>query len=468
MDIICNIVLIILSMSITGTVLSLLWILLKTVFGKFLRSDILYFLLKLVIVSFYIPIFILDITIKSYFYSGFKNYYFFFSKPMKIVLGLIFAVMVVMIIIKLISWIKGNLKIKKTVRFRIPVKVNVNKIVDELRAEMNIKKKFDVYQAFVTTPFIYGFFKHVIYLKMENYDDEDIKIAIRHELTHYKQGDVFFKPIASIMFCINWFNPLAWYIKNEYNIWAEVSCDYKCFTKGGLTVEEYFLGVFRMAGEIYEQYMGIVSPVGGKSEIYKRTTLMSKYSRNEIKPLSLALISLFTVIISVFSLYEVSYAAGNLYNYVYETTQTEIKEYDVVTEDGSVEHVINNVTDDEKNYNATNEVFNQISYNDYKTDENINVDVIVNKNESWMTTVSGLNGDNIILVALTCELKDSVFEIGIIEPDGTVRYIECDNRVNHRFKVNKTGIYKIFITNIGQEDANVKCSIMISPQSKEE
>ena len=363
MNTICNLVLIILSMSVTGLVLTLIWIMLKALFGRFLRSDIIYKMLKIVIISYFIPFEFLVFSFKFHFLEGTENYFYFFSNPMKLVLGSVFAIMMVMIIVEVCRWIKGNIKLKKSTRLRMPVKVDVNNIVNELCADMKIKKKFSVYQGFATaSPFIYGFIKPEIYLTVDKLSEEDLRIALTHELFHYKQGDVFFKPLVSIMCCINWFNPLAWFVKKEFNLWSEVCCDYKCFTKGGYDIEEYFDAILRMATGLYEKYLGIISMAAGKSQLYKRTMLMIKYSKNKLNYTILTVIMTVTVVISFLSLYGTSYAAEYMYNYVYESTQTEVLEYDIKTEDGYIEHVVKNVNSNINSEPAAVEAFAEIDY----------------------------------------------------------------------------------------------------------
>ena len=89
---------------------------------------------------------------------------------------------------------------------------------------------------------------------------------------------------------------------------------------------------------------------------------------------------------------------------------------------------------------------------------------MLKKNESYSEILSGLKGNNLICITINTEDKNSVFQLGIIEPDGTNRYIECNGMANHQFEVNRSGDYKLYITNIGEIDTEIIVSIMVAPK----
>ena len=99
MDFICKLTLIILSGSITGSIFTFVWMILKTVFRKYLRTDIIFALLKFVVVSYFIPSTIIILSLKSRYVWGKESYYLFFTTPMKWILAIILTVIILLTII---------------------------------------------------------------------------------------------------------------------------------------------------------------------------------------------------------------------------------------------------------------------------------------------------------------------------------------------------------------------------------
>lgn len=78
----------------------------------------------------------------------------------------------------------------------------------------------------VGSPFVLGIIKPKIYLPY-NIGDDDRKHVIAHEKAHIRRKDHFIKPLAYLILCVYWFNPLVWvaYIFLCRDI--EMACDEK-------------------------------------------------------------------------------------------------------------------------------------------------------------------------------------------------------------------------------------------------
>lgn len=98
-------------------------------------------------------------------------------------------------------------------------------IVERLQKELRLKRKIDVLQVDSNaSPYVMGMFKPVIVLTRK-LDEGELEWALRHELTHIKQGDVFFKLLLELVCCLYWFNlPLYWF-KGYFDKICEFSCD---------------------------------------------------------------------------------------------------------------------------------------------------------------------------------------------------------------------------------------------------
>lgn len=61
----------------------------------------------------------------------------------------------------------------------------------------------------VSSPFVSGFVKPKIFLPY-NMAEREADYVISHEKAHIKRGDHLIKPLAYLLLCVYWFNPLVW------------------------------------------------------------------------------------------------------------------------------------------------------------------------------------------------------------------------------------------------------------------
>lgn len=75
------------------------------------------------------------------------------------------------------------------------------------------------------TPMLLGLLRPLIVLPGEKMPREAAQNVLRHELTHYRRGDLFYKWFAALVFSLHWFNPLMLLFRREINQVCELSCD---------------------------------------------------------------------------------------------------------------------------------------------------------------------------------------------------------------------------------------------------
>lgn len=95
--------------------------------------------------------------------------------------------------------------------------------------EMHIKKPIPIYStAFLKSPIITGLLKPCIYMPIHlisDYNANDIKYMLMHELAHYKYKDALANYFMNIIGILYWFHPLVWYSLKEMKNDREVACD---------------------------------------------------------------------------------------------------------------------------------------------------------------------------------------------------------------------------------------------------
>ena len=105
--------------------------------------------------------------------------------------------------------------------FRFKKKVTQNHPVD--RAE-NLEV---VVSAYVHSPMLIGFFKPIIVIPQAEISAYDYQLALRHELTHHKQKDAWWKLLAASVNSVHWFNPLTYLVVQNISEACEYACDEK-------------------------------------------------------------------------------------------------------------------------------------------------------------------------------------------------------------------------------------------------
>lgn len=113
-------------------------------------------------------------------------------------------------------------------RWRRPAPKEYQQQFELVCQEMHIAKKILVYQCSkVTSPMIVGLYRPFIILPEREYQKESLYYIYKHELTHFKHGDLYYKLIQTIVRCIYWFHPLvhAMYQQSAFDV--ELVCDEK-------------------------------------------------------------------------------------------------------------------------------------------------------------------------------------------------------------------------------------------------
>ena len=99
----------------------------------------------------------------------------------------------------------------------------------------------------ISTPFVMGIFRPVIYLP-GTLEKAERKYIIAHERHHIRRGDHIFKALGFLALTIHWFNPLVWVAFVLANRDMEMSCDEAVIRKFGEDVRaDYSASLLNLA-----------------------------------------------------------------------------------------------------------------------------------------------------------------------------------------------------------------------------
>ncbi len=99
-------------------------------------------------------------------------------------------------------------------------------ICDDVKKELNIHNKIGVFKCnLIDSPVLIGFFKPKILMPEIEYNDSELKLIFKHELTHYKRKDIWYKTVLVLANVIHWFNPFVYIMRRCADKDIEYTCD---------------------------------------------------------------------------------------------------------------------------------------------------------------------------------------------------------------------------------------------------
>lgn len=99
-------------------------------------------------------------------------------------------------------------------------------VFEGVKAELDIRRNIRVrISADTVSPMLVGTLFPTIYVPQKSMDEAAERMVFRHELTHYKHGDLLLKWLSLFMNAVHWFNPFAYLLAANISEACEVSCD---------------------------------------------------------------------------------------------------------------------------------------------------------------------------------------------------------------------------------------------------
>lgn len=99
-------------------------------------------------------------------------------------------------------------------------------LLSGVQEKLHINRTIGLYSnPMIGSPVMIGLFHPAILLPDGQLPKEDLVFIFSHELIHYKRCDMLYKWFIQLVICIHWFNPFAWLLGKEVNKACELSCD---------------------------------------------------------------------------------------------------------------------------------------------------------------------------------------------------------------------------------------------------
>lgn len=425
----------------SGTVLTVGWLL----FRIFLRfspyTRVIYFLLRCVMVGYLVPIGYLMLRLAEQTSGWSTGYVFVLAERIQWIYLLIFAVWLGGFLFFLIRYHINYLLFRKRIKDKLPGTVRQYRILDEMRAKMKIDKEILIYQNYnVRTPFITGIREPAIYIPVSDITDTELRMIYVHELTHYQQGDIFWKPALGIVCFLFWFYPPAIWGYGEMEKWAEHCCDKVCCEQ--YKAKDYFDMIQKVCKKGSREGVRFVSTwIKKESELMRRVRyIVTSSKKKKVK------VGIMTAAALLFGMTAIgagasTYAAMNLHDQVFYETVDKTLEADAEENDNLPEYI--GTMDDfagmtmENDEEESSDLSRTIKSIDWKLRKNV-----TRKTVGFKASKGGT-----IRVTLDMDPSNKNMSIGIIQPDTSLRYVRANDHVYHNFSLTQTGTYYVYVSN---------------------
>lgn len=202
---------------------------------------------------------------------------------------------------------------------------SVQAVFDELKGDLlSSRSRLQLRQCYgVTTPFSVGVLRPRIILAVERYTQEELRIILLHEMTHYKQGDLVLKLVSHTILAVHWFNPFAWILFYQIQRWSEYACDLKVSKYAGGNLA-YFDVIMRVMEE-KPRRMGLASQLAtGQHELTERAKKLMRISKMKKKSVVSVILTLcIAFMLSSTSVYAATLECADAYISLEKTTSAE-------------------------------------------------------------------------------------------------------------------------------------------------
>lgn len=141
------------------------------------------------------------------------------------------------------------------------------------RESLGVKRSIQLYASpSIASPMLVGFFRHTILVPSLAMKPEEWALILRHELVHFKRGDLFAKALALLATALHWFNPILHAVCRALTLQCEIACDAAVVRGMDMQVRQQYGAAILGVARSRSAYRTALSTTftGGKDDMKKR------------------------------------------------------------------------------------------------------------------------------------------------------------------------------------------------------
>ena len=435
----------------TGSCMFVFWMVLRKFFADKIRPKVYDLILKIILIAYYVPAGYLLVNI--FFDNG---YVFDFTGTIINVFYAIALFWLAGAIATVLKFGERTFRIRREKERCFPCKMYVQKIFEDCKRELGIRRSIEVLQGYrIQIPMTAGILKPCVFLPVEDMEEEQLKMCIYHELTHYKKHDIFWNYIACLMVCIHWYCPWIRTVFRKNDEWSEVICDLSAIGYVG-SAKRYFTTIFEMSQKnqgikAYRAACLFESQDSLEQRIYYA---MMYRKQKKIKYVAVIAMTVIFCGLSVTS----TLAVSNGYQKVYTkwVQETEIEEEADIAETEEVSY-------EEKRAILKDEIGEKIKKINMKNNDVRTLKESIKSGKRIRYKKIYAKQNQVIEISVAGDKKFQNIKVGIADKNNNIRYIQ-DNKVEeviHAFIIKKEGIYNVFIESENKDKVEIIAMIAL-------
>lgn len=154
-------------------------------------------------------------------------------------------------------------------------------VIDEIVTE---KSSIKVCQSYLFhSPFTIGVRKPLIVLPQMEWEPQDLKDVLSHEITHIRHKDNLIKILALCAVVLHFYNPFVYYVLHKWNDIAELSCDEQVIKgKNKEEIIQYGRMILEFAQKKEKENIVFASGLGIKSNSMEERIICMKKGQRKI------------------------------------------------------------------------------------------------------------------------------------------------------------------------------------------
>ncbi|MDI9242070.1 M56 family metallopeptidase [Fusibacillus kribbianus] len=322
-------------------------------------------------------------------------------------------------------------------------------ICQELGIAEGKVKLFQSYRATVSE--FTGLFHPMVVLPVKDYTEKELRVMFVHELSHYRQKDIWMKYVLMLVLITQFFNPFVWWLYLLLQRFSEYACDDKTRAKIG-EEKTYYKVIVKMScnrGKWESFFTARLVEEG--HEVLERIKRMEKNKKNRKRGTGIAAFICVAMLLSGSCMvYASAEGMAEAYEWLYVQTVKDEQEENLITElmeyeDSGAENGIVEIEEEVDQMSRAVSSFNW------------SVGGHVMKKTSTFNASSGGN----ISVTIYITPTNKTVSVGIIEPNGMRRYVNGNDYITHKFVLDQTGSYRVFVENKNDGAVEVEGSYIV-------
>lgn len=335
----------------------------------------------------------------------------------------------------------------KSCQKQIPCELEVQELFGGICRELGIKPGTVAlvrdYSAKV--PGFMGILHPRVVLPVQEFTQEQLRVILLHELTHYKQGDMYLLMFSALLQTVQWFHPFIWLFGREARRCSEYACDEKVCGKAGGR-KRYFDIIFEvMCTSDVQKSAFSMHMMEDKNELVRRKKYMKDVETGKKKPAVCLALSVMLVMGCSATVLAAADGMGDQYQKWYRETVIETEEpyepivYEEFTDHGPAENI-------KVETGETNQVTRSMTTISWSVGSN------TLKKSSGVSAKKGQT----ITISVTVDPDTKSVKVGIIDSSGNRRYVTGKGTISYDFEIKSTDTYKIFVENTNSSSVEVE------------